>query len=130
MSLYFIKLYSRFLTNSLIVIILSIEILLLAFNIFIMTTQQLLIKVLEKLYDKRELARSFVVILQESDDEQVVQQFLLLITQLLHQAQQKILDIKDKTQLLQAQKILQQIHIQENKAMDEQEAEDLLATLE
>lgn len=55
-----------------------------------MTTQQLLIKVLEKLYDKRELARSFVVILQESDDEQVVQQLLLLITQLLHQAQQKI----------------------------------------
>jgi hypothetical protein len=95
-----------------------------------MTTQQLLIKVLEKLYDKRELARSFVVILQESDDEQVVQQLLLLITQLLHQAQQKIWDIKDKTQLLQAQNILQQIHLQENKAMDEQEAEDLLATLE
>jgi hypothetical protein len=95
-----------------------------------MKPKDILIKVLEKLYDKRELARSFVVILQESDNEQVEKTLLLVITQLLHNAWQKIWYIKDKTQLLQAQKILQQIHIQENKAMDEKEAEDLLATLE
>ena len=126
MSLYFITLYLPFLTKSLSVIILFIKCILHR-DVYLMTKQQLLIKVLEKLYDKRELARSFVVIIQDTDDEEL--QHNLIVT-LLQKAQAIVKNTKDRDQLIQTQKLLQQIHSQENKAIDEQEAEDLLATLD
>lgn len=95
-----------------------------------MTKQQLLVKVLEKLYDKRELARSFVVIVQDTDDEELQHNLIQLIITLLQKAQAIVKNTKDRDQLIQTQKLLQQIHSQENKAIDEQEAEDLLATLD
>ena len=95
-----------------------------------MTKKVLLLKVLEKLYDKRELARSFAVIVQDTDDEELQNNLIQLIVILLQKAQAIVKNTKDREQLIQTQKLLQQIHIQENKAIDEQEAEDLLATLE
>ena len=95
-----------------------------------MTQKELLIAVLEKLYNKRELARSFVVIVQDTEDEELQNNLIQLIVELLRKAQATVKNTKDRDQLLQTQKILQQIHTQENKEMDEQEAEDLLATLD
>lgn len=129
MSLYFITLYLPFLTKSLSVIILFIKCILHR-DVYLMTKQQLLIKVLEKLYDKRELARSFVVIIQDTDDEELQHNLIELIVTLLQKAQAIVKNTKDRDQLIQTQKLLQQIHSQENKAIDEQEAEDLLATLD
>lgn len=129
MSLYYITLYLPFLTKSLSVIILFIKYILHR-DVYLMTKQQLLIKVLEKLYDKRELARSFVVIVQDTDDEELQNNLIQLIIELLHKSQITVKNAKDRDQFIQTQKLLQQIHIQENKAIDEQEAEDLLATLD
>lgn len=129
MSLYYITLYLPFLTKSLSVIILFIKCILHR-DVYLMTKQQLLIKVLEKLYDKRELARSFVVIIQDTDDEELQHNLIELIVTLLQKAQAIVKNTKDRDQLIQTQKLLQQIHSQENKAIDEQEAEDLLATLD
>ncbi len=129
MSLYFITLYLPFLTKSLSVIILFIKFIL-DRDVYLMTKQQLLIRVLEKLYDKRELARSFVVIVQDTDDEELQHNLIELIVTLLHKAQVTVENAKERDQLIQTQKLLQQIHIQENKVIDEQEAEDLLSTLD
>lgn len=129
MSLYYITLYLPFLTKSLSVIILFIKYILHR-DVYLMTKQQLLVKVLEKLYDKRELARSFVVIVQDTDDEELQHNLIQLIITLLQKAQAIVKNTKDRDQLIQTQKLLQQIHSQENKAIDEQEAEDLLATLD
>ena len=129
MSLYYITLYLPFLTKSLSVIILFIKYILHR-DVYLMTKQQLLVKVLEKLYDKRELARSFVVIVQDTDDEELQNNLIQLIVTLLQKAQAIVNNTKDRGQLIQTQKLLQQIRSQENKAIDEQEAEDLLATLD
>ena len=95
-----------------------------------MTKKDLLLKVLEKLYYKRELARSFVLIVQNTEDEELQNNLIQLIIELLHKSQITVKNAKDRDQLIQTQKLLQQIHIQENKSIDEQEAEDLLATLD
>ena len=95
-----------------------------------MTKKDLLLKVLEKLYDTRELARSFSVIVQDTEDEELQHNLIQLIITLLQKAQAIVKNTKDRDQLIQTQKLLQQIHIQENKSIDEQEAEDLLATLD
>lgn len=129
MSLYYITLYLPFLTKSLSVIILFIKYILHR-DVYLMTKQQLLIKVLEKLYDKRELARSFVVIVQDTDDEELQNNLIQLIIELLHKSQITVKNAKDRDQFIQTQKLLQQIRSQENKAIDEQEAENLLATLD
>ena len=129
MSLYYITLYLPFLTKSLSVIILFIKYILHR-DVYLMTKQQLLVKVLQKLYDKRELARSFVVIVQDTDDEELQNNLIQLIVTLLQKAQAIVNNTKDRGQLIQTQKLLQQIRSQENKAIDEQEAEDLLATLD
>ena len=105
MSLYYITLYLPFLTKSLSVIILFIKFIL-DRDVYLMTKQQLLIRVLEKLYDKRELARSFVVIVQDTDDEELQHNLIELIVTLLHKAQVTVENAK------------------------EQEAEDLLSTLD
>ncbi|HNG97871.1 MAG TPA: hypothetical protein PLW93_06355 [Candidatus Absconditabacterales bacterium] len=95
-----------------------------------MTKKDLLLKVLEKLYYKRELARSFVLIVQNTEDEELQNNLIQLIIELLHKSQITVKNAKDRDQLIQTHKLLQQIHIQENKAIDEQEAENLLATLD
>ena len=95
-----------------------------------MTKKDLLLKVLEKLYYKRELARSFVLIVQNTEDEELQNNLIQLIIELLHKSQITVKNAKDRDQLIQTHKLLQQIHSQENKAIDEQEAENLLATLD
>ena len=95
-----------------------------------MTKKDLLLKVLEKLYYKRELARSFVLIVQNTEDEELQNNLIQLIIELPHKSQITVKNAKDRDQLIQTHKLLQQIHIQENKAIDEQEAENLLATLD
>lgn len=92
-----------------------------------MTKKQLIITLLTKLKPHRPLAEGFLIVVEWSDDEKIVDQLLVII----HQAMEASNKETANKQLKQSLTVLQKIKMQEAKEVyTEEDLEDLLASID
>jgi len=92
-----------------------------------MTKKELLITLLQKLQPHRDVADGFLVIVERSDDETLIDQLLDLIYQALKKLQKENWNVH----LQQSLSVLEKIKAQETKEhFSDDDLEDLLDTLD